>query len=95
MPKYVIEREVPGVGSLSQDELAALSAKSRGVLADLGPEITWVESYVTSDRLYCVYLAPSEDLIREHARVGGFPANRISEVFTSISPATGLDPVPS
>jgi hypothetical protein len=88
MPKYVIEREIPDVGKLSRDQLQAISQKSCAVLSNLGPQIQWVESYVMDDRIYCVYIAPNEELIREHARQGGFPANRISEVRTIIDPTT-------
>lgn len=88
MPKYVIEREIPGVGGLSREQLHAISQKSCGVLSQLGPQIQWVESFVTGDKIYCVYIAPSEDLVREHATQGGFPANRVSEVVTMIDPTT-------
>jgi len=88
MPKYVIERELPGAGSLSADELRAVSQRSCGVLNRLGPQIQWIESYVTADKIYCVYRAPNEEMIREHARQGGFPANRISEVVSVIDPGT-------
>jgi len=88
MPKYVIERELPGAGSLSADELRAVSQRSCGVLNRLGPQIQWMESYVTADKIYCVYRAPNEEMIREHARQGGFPANRISEVVSVIDPGT-------
>ena len=88
MPKYVIEREIPGAGKLSARELQAISQKSCGVLDQLGPQIEWLESYVTDDRIYCVYRAPNEEMIREHARQGGFPANRISEVRAVIDPTT-------
>jgi hypothetical protein len=88
MPQYVIERELPGAGSLSQQELQAISQKSCGVLRNLGPEIKWEHSYVTGDKIYCVYSSPNEQMIRDHATQGGFPANRISEVKTIISPAT-------
>ncbi|MEZ4585332.1 MAG: DUF4242 domain-containing protein [Gemmatimonadales bacterium] len=88
MPKYVIERELPGAHKLSSDELQAISAKSCDVLRDLGPEIQWIQSYVAADKIYCVYRAPSEELIRKHAALGGFPANRISEVTTIIDPTT-------
>ena len=88
MPKYVIEREIPGAGQLSPQELKGISQKSCGVLANLGPQIHWVESFVTGDKVYCVYIAPNEDLVREHAKQGGFPANRVSEVTTMISPTT-------
>ncbi len=88
MPKYLIEREVPGAGKLSAQQLQAISQKSCGVLKNLGPQIEWLHSYVTGDKIYCVYTAPNEEMIREHARQGGFPANRISEVKNMISPAT-------
>lgn len=88
MPKYIIEREIPGAGELTPDELRGISQTSCGVLQKLGPQIQWVESYVTADKVYCVYLAPSRDLIEEHARQGGFPANRISEVTSVIDPTT-------
>jgi hypothetical protein len=88
MPKYVIEREIPGAGSLSPQDLQAVSQKSCTVLQNLGPQIQWVESYVTQDKIYCVYIAPSEDMIRAHAQQGGFPANRISEIKSVIDPTT-------
>jgi hypothetical protein len=88
MPKYIIEREIPGAGKLTKDQLQGISQKSCGVLKNLGPEIQWVESYVTDDKIYCVYLALSESLVREHAKQGGFPANRISEVRGIIDPTT-------
>jgi hypothetical protein len=88
MPKYVIEREIPGAGSLTPQELQGISQKSCNVLQNLGPQIQWVESYVTDDKVYCVYIAPSEDMIRTHAQQGGFPANRISEIKTVIDPTT-------
>jgi uncharacterized protein DUF4242 len=88
MPKFVIEREIPGLGNLSDAELRDVSRKSRNVLTEMGPEIQWLHSYVTGDKLYCVYLAPDEDTIREHARRGGFPANRISAVRRLIDPTT-------
>ncbi|MGA2000410.1 MAG: DUF4242 domain-containing protein [Terriglobales bacterium] len=88
MPKYVIEREIPGAGKLTRDELHAISQKSCGVLRNLGPQVQWVESFVTPDKIYCVYIAPDENAVREHARQGGFPANRISEVKTMIDPTT-------
>jgi hypothetical protein len=88
MPKYLIEREVPGAGKLTTQELQAISQKSCGVLNRLGPQIQWVESYVTGDKIYCVYIAPNEELVREHARQGGFPANRISEIKATIDPTT-------
>lgn len=86
MPKYLIEREIPGLGNLTTAELQGLSAKSCGVLRELGPSIQWNESYVTQDKLYCVYIAPNEALVREHARVGGFPADKVSEVKRVIDP---------
>ena len=88
MPKYVIERDIPGAGKLSAQELHAISQKSCGVLSKLGPQIQWVQSYVTDDKVYCIYIAPSEQLVREHARQGGFPANRVSEVKEVIDPTT-------
>ena len=88
MPKYVIERELPGAGKLSAQELQSISQKSCSVLNKLGPQIQWVQSYVTDDKIYCVYIAPDEAMVREHARQGGFPANRVSEVRTMIDPTT-------
>jgi hypothetical protein len=88
MPRYPIERDVPGAGQLSRDELRGVSQRSCTVLARLGPRIQWVQSYVTADKLYCVYLAPDAEAIREHARQGGFPANRITEVTAVIDPTT-------
>jgi hypothetical protein len=88
MPKYVIEREIPGAGKLSAQELQAISRKSCAVLNGLGPQIQWVQSYVTGNRVYCVYIAPNEEMVREHARQGGFPANRVSEVASVIDPTT-------
>jgi len=88
VPKYVIERDLPGAGQLSKQELQAISLKSCGVLEKLGPQIQWVHSYVTGDRIYCVYIAPNEGILREHARMGGFPANRVSAVKTMIDPTT-------
>jgi len=88
MPKYVIEREIPGAGKLSADELTAIAQKSCTVLNGLGPQVQWVQSYVTDDKVYCVYIAPNADLVREHARQGGFPANRVAEVKTLIDPTT-------
>jgi len=89
MPKYLIEREIPGAGSLSTEELQGIAQKSCAVLKNMGPQIQWVESYVTGDKVYCVYIAPNEDIIREHASQGGFPANRISEIKRMIDPTTG------
>jgi hypothetical protein len=88
MPKYVIEREVPGAGKLTPEQLQGISQKSCGVLKGLGPQIQWVESYVTDNKIYCVYIASSEALVREHAKLGGFPANVISEVKRMIDPTT-------
>jgi hypothetical protein len=88
MPKYVIERDIPGAGKLSPAELRSISQRSCAVLDRLGPKIQWVQSYVTDDRVYCVYIAPAEKDIREHAKQGGFPANRISQVRTIIDPTT-------
>jgi hypothetical protein len=88
MPKFIIEREIPGLGKLSDAELQATSRKSVEVLRGMGPEIQWLHSYVSGDKLYCVYLAPDEATIREHAKRGGFPANRISAVRRMIDPTT-------
>ena len=88
MPKYVIEREIPNAGKLSAEELQGISQHSCNVLQQLGPTIQWVHSYVTDDKVYCVYIAPNEELIREHATRGGFPANRISQVREVIDPTT-------
>lgn len=88
MPKYVIEREIPGAGDLSAEQLQGISQTSCNVLKNLGPQIQWVQSYVTADKIYCVYISPNEEMIREHAAQGGFPANRISEVKTIIDPTT-------
>ena len=88
MPKYVIEREIPGAGKLSAQDLKAISQKSCGVLSDMGPQIQWLQSYVTDDKIYCVYIAPDEDTVREHAMQGGFPANSVAQVRTVIDPTT-------
>jgi hypothetical protein len=88
MPKYVIERELAGVGKLSREQLRAISQKSCSVLNHMGTQIQWIHSYVTDDKIYCVYLAPNEEMVREHAKQGGFPANRISEVKSIIDPST-------
>ena len=88
MPKYVIERVVPGAGKLSPAELKTLSQRSCNVLNELGPQIQWVQSYVTDNKLYCVYVAPNEEMIQEHARRGGFPANHVAQVKTIIDPTT-------
>ena len=92
MPKFVIERTLPGAGKLPKEELQAISQKSCGVLHGMGPKIQWMQSYVTDDKIYCVYIAPSERLIREHAKRGGFPCNRVSEVRAGIDPTTAEDP---
>ena len=88
MPKYVIEREIPGAGKLSPKELQAISQKSCAVLQQMGPQIQWVHSYVTDDKIYCVYIAPNEEMVKEHAKQGGFPANRVSEVKRMIDPTS-------
>jgi len=89
MPKFVIERDLPGAGNLTAEQLQSISQKSNKVIADLGPEIRWLTSYVTEDKLYCVYSAPDADIIFEHARCGGFPANKVTRVSTVIDPSTG------
>jgi hypothetical protein len=88
MPQYLIERNIPGAGALSPAELQAISQQSCGVLKQMGPEIQWVHSYVTRDKVYCVYRAPNEEMVREHARLGGFPANQVSQITTVIDPGT-------
>jgi len=88
MPKYVIEREIPDAGKLSAEQLKAISQTSCGVLSKMGPQIQWVNSYVTTDKIYCVYIAPNEEMVREHAQQGGFPANSVSEISTIIDPTT-------
>ena len=88
MPKFVIERDLPGAGKLPAEKLREISKKSTSVLEGLGPQIQWVQSYVTDDKIYCVYIAPNDEMIREHARRGGFPAGRISEIRTMIDPTT-------
>jgi hypothetical protein len=88
MPKFLIEREIPGAGDLSAEQLQAISQKSCGVLRDMGPRIQWVQSYVTGDKIYCVYIAPDEAAVREHAERGDFPANRVSQITSVIDPAT-------
>jgi hypothetical protein len=95
MPKYVIEREIPGAGDLTAEQLQAVSQKSCNVLRDLGPQIQWVHSYVTNDKIYCVYIAQNEQLVREHAKRGGFPANKVSEVREVIDPTTSEVPTKS
>jgi hypothetical protein len=89
MPKFVIERDIAGAGKLPKQELQAISQKSCGVLHSMGPKIQWVQSYVTDDKIYCVYVGPDEDILFEHARCGGFPADRISRVTSVIDPSTG------
>lgn len=91
MPKYVIERDVPGASKLTPAELKALSQRSCNVLSELGPQIQWIQSYVTDNKLYCVYIAPNEEVVQEHARIGGFPANNIAKVKTVIDPTTSED----
>ena len=88
MPRFLIEREIPGAGNLSGAELQAISQTSCGVLQKMGPQIQWLQSYVTGDKVYCVYIAPNEEMIREHAKQGGFPANRVSEIKSIIDPTT-------
>ena len=88
MPKYVIERDIPQAGNLTQQQIQAISQKSCSVLENLGPQIQWVHSYVTDDKIYCVYIAPNEEVVKEHAKQGGFPANRISEVKRMIDPTS-------
>lgn len=88
MPKFIIEREIPQAGKLSPDELQAISQKSCAVLQNLGPQIQWVQSYVTADKIYCVYIAPNEELVKEHAQQGGFPANSVAAVTRIIDPTT-------
>lgn len=88
MPKYIIEREIPGVGNLSPAELQAISQKSCSILNEMGPQIRWIESYLTENKLYCVYVAPDEESVQEHAAKGGFPVSRISEVRGMINPDT-------
>ena len=91
MPKFVIEREVPGVGSFTPEQLKAISQTSCGVLSKMGPSIQWVHSYVTGDKIYCIYIAPNEEMVREHAKQGGFPANSVAKVMTMIDPTTAED----
>lgn len=88
MPKFVIEREIPGAGKLTKDQLHAISQTSCGVLNEMGPRIQWVQSYVTDDKIYCIYNAPNEEMVREHAKKGGFPANVVAKVSTIIDPTT-------
>ena len=91
MPKFVIEREIPGAGSMTAEQLQAVSQKSCSVLRNLGPQIQWLQSYVTDNKIYCVYIAPNEELVREHARQGGFPANSVAQVRRIIDPTTAED----
>jgi hypothetical protein len=88
MPRYVIEREIPGAGKLTAEQLKGISQTSCGVLSEMGPQIQWVNSYVTGDKIYCVYIAPNEKMVRDHAAQGGFPANAVNEVSTVIDPTT-------
>ena len=88
MPKYVIERDIPNAGSLTEHEIQAISQKSCSVVQNLGPQIQWLHSYVTDDKIYCVYIAPNEEMVKEHAKQGGFPANRVSEVKRMIDPSS-------
>ena len=88
MPKFVIERNVPNAGSLSAEDIQAIAHKSCGVISNMDAQIQWLESFVTQDKLYCVYIAPNEELVREHAKLGGFPADRVSEVTRTIDPTT-------
>jgi hypothetical protein len=88
MPKFIIEREIPGAGSMSVQQLQGVAEKSCSVLRNLGPQIQWLHSYVTRNKIYCVYIAPNEEMVREHARMGGFPANSVSQVITIIDPTT-------
>jgi hypothetical protein len=92
MPKFIIERQIPGAGRLTRDELQAISQKSCSVLGAMGPQIQWVQSYVTDDAIFCVYIAPSEAMVREHAAKGGFPANSVMEIRTMIDPTTAEEP---
>lgn len=88
MPKFIIEREIPGAGKLTSEQLKGISQTSCGVLSNMGPQIQWLQSYVTGDKIYCVYIAPNEEMVREHAKQGGFPANAVNEVATIIDPTT-------
>ncbi|MGH2665112.1 DUF4242 domain-containing protein [Flavobacterium sp.] len=88
MPKYVIEREIPDAGKLTAEQLKNISQTSCGVLSKMGPQIQWLQSYVTGDKVYCVYIAPNEEMVREHAKQGGFPANSVNQVFSIIDPTT-------
>jgi hypothetical protein len=95
MPKYVIEREIPGAGNLTSDELQGIAQKSNEVLHDMGGKVVWQQSYVAEDKIYCVYVAPDAESVREHARCGGFPANVVTRVSTVIDPATAEAAVPA
>ena len=88
MPKYAIEREIPGAGKLTADQLKGISQTSCGVLSKMGPQIQWVHSYVVDDKIYCIYIAPNEEMVREHAKQGGFPANSVERVYSIIDPTT-------
>ncbi len=88
MPKYVIERELPGAGKLSAEQLKGISQTSCSVLTSMGPQIQWVQSYVTGDKIYCVYIAPNEEMVRQHAKQGGFPANSVNQITSIIDPTT-------
>ena len=88
MPKYIIEREIPEAGKLTAEQLKGISQTSCGVLSNMGPQIQWLQSYVTADKIYCVYIAPNEEVVREHAKQGGFPANSVSQVMANIDPTT-------
>ena len=88
MPKYVIEREIPGAGNLTPEQLKGISQTSCGVLSNLGPQIQWLQSYITGDKIYCIYIAPNEEMVREHAQQGGFPANSVAKVMRVIDPTT-------
>ena len=95
MPRYIIEREIPGASKLTPQELAAISQKSCSVLEKMGPQINWQHSYVAGDKIYCIYIAPNEQMVREHAKQGGFPANRVTEIAAIIDPVTAETPVAS
>jgi hypothetical protein len=88
MPQFLIEREIPGAGNLTDEQLKGISQTSCGVLSDMGPQIQWVHSYVTGDKIYCIYRAPSEEMVREHAQKGGFPANSVARITSVIDPTT-------
>ncbi|MGH9756590.1 MAG: DUF4242 domain-containing protein [Candidatus Acidiferrales bacterium] len=88
MPKFVIERELPGAGAMSPEQLHGVAVKSCGVLQNLGPQIQWMQSYVTDNKIYCIYIAPNEEMVREHARQGGFPANKVSQIRSIIDPTS-------